>query len=267
MKDVKPGPPGPWSPYRWEIMRKIGNLGLQRGDIAVRLGNATVTKPLGDLMELGQEVLDAIGIPDHINVALRKGGIQAVPLQVTIPFSSIIAATSGSEYSHAAMVLDGGQDPLMLEVGPNGMGRLFFREWLDDIRGNDVLFLRYCAPDAASVISKVSGLILVELDRDPDYNSDFSLSPERLYCVQLPYLLYERAGASLGNPTRFCDLPGWSMVSELVALAGNINRETPVYHVGNSREGLLSSSKLKVSAKISIHDGVLLVERSSWTLE
>lgn len=254
MGKFKPAPPGPWTPYRFAIMDKIGQLHLQPGDIAVRMGNAVTSPQLVDLLEIGAMASESLGLGSLIKL-LKKTGITEALVRIDLPFSRMIAAITGSKYSHAAQVIEGGDDPLLLNVGPRGVTREFFRDWIDEVRSDDVLFLRYTGEDSDTVLKQVSQFLKNEVLRDADYNSDFNQSTDTLYCVQLPYMVFKEAGVVLTPPTRFIDLPNWSLMADLVALIGDINPNNEIYFVGDSKAGLLSSSKLKTCGRVTVENG------------
>lgn len=205
---------GPYFPYRRQLAIAMEFAGLRPGDILIRLGAAIVY--------------------GFVN------------------FSSIIAAATESRYSHAAMVLSVEPEVLIADVSDEGLRRQFFQDWVIHVHSDDFLVLRH-KDDAVAVKAVEIGQRIVR--EDPGYDDLFVKGWDALYCVELVCLAYEEAGANLCKEVPMNQLPGWQ--GWWMAPAAKLHRidaSTPIWFVGNDKQGILACNDLTLHRRMKLSD-------------
>lgn len=205
---------GSWWHSRQYVVDRMRSLNVKPGDIVCRLGNSYV-----------------YGF---------------------FHFSRFIANLTQSKYSHAAIVLDAGDDILLGDVNTTGLRRQYAVDWVDDIRGDDIIIMRYNGDTHTIRLAVENAKSVISLDDFMD-NSD----GRNFYCVELVCWCYLRAGVLLCKEVPICKLPGWRNYLNPIAALHGIDIHKPVWCVGNENIGLLSSPHLTEVGKI--------VGRTKWT--
>lgn len=239
MSSFKPRDPGPWFSTRHEAVKRFRALGLQTGDILVRLGDAFMRLDLSPWFDVDGLVRRfAPGMP-----------LRAARVELAVPFSPIIAEMTGSKYSHAALVYDvpeSGAGPVMVaDVNERGLRLESLVDWIDAIRSEEVPVLRHkrSSPKLRHLLRQTLEALVRQ---DPAYDAEFKLRDKNLYCVEMCYEVYQKARAPLGRPTPMRELPGWSKWHQVFAAVGEVDDTSSVYHVGDEKSGLLGSEVLRV---------------------
>jgi len=209
--------PSKYSNVKKEFYDKIKNY-VKEGDIFCRLGNAKVF----DLL----------------------------------PFSWIVAGATLSNYSHAAMVVEKtDKDILIADVNPYGMSKFRVQDWLNDCIGPFVCILRP-KEEHQDKIEKAVNLVKEWFNYDIKYNDSFhdvtnEETPSKLYCTQMVYEAYRRAGLPLEcSLVRFADVFPRNIITNFMikiaeASFGIAWEQLKVVVVGNENFGLLSCPELQ----------------------
>jgi len=202
---------GPLHDSRKEIDQTLRNLPLQTGDILYRASNAK--GPLG------------------------------------LPFSRLVGVITKSAYSHAAIVLMDENEPLVLEVNDQGTLKLRLIDWLDTCYTNQFSVFRLKKIDD-ELKSKIENEIQKIFHDDPDYDFTFS-DPNKFYCTEAVSYIYSKVGTPLVEPETIKEVAkpyaywilkiGSWLFSIFSDTALNFNQK--MYYVGNSKKGMMSSSK------------------------
>lgn len=205
---------GPWWHARHYVVDQMRRLNVKPGDIICRLGNSYV---YGFFW-----------------------------------FSKFIADLTGSKYSHAGMILDTEGDILVADVNTTGLRRQFAVDWVDDIRGDDILILRYSGDPVVSKLAVENAKTVISLD--PEYDADFLENDDgkNFYCVELVCWCYLRAGILLCEEVPICKLPGWKNAFNPLAKLHGVDITKSVWCVGGEKCGIVSSPHLKEVGRISL---------------
>lgn len=201
---------GPWWGSRRYVLNEMIKLNVQPGDIICRKGNAYV-----------------YGF---------------------FPFSEFICYLTQSKYSHAALIIDvNGEDILTADVNTTGLRRQYITDWTDDIRGDDILVLRYAGKNQNVVRKLAVENAKAVLAIDPTYDDEFLENNEGVnwYCVELVCWCYQRAGVMLCDDIPIQKLPKWKQWLNPIAKAYGVDYTTSVWCVGNKDIGIISSPDLK----------------------
>lgn len=169
-------------------------------------------------------------------------------------FSKFIANLTGSNYSHAGMVISVDEEDILLaDVNTTGLRRQFLVDWVDDVRGDDILVLRHNDPVVARLAVENAKAVI---SLDPKYDSEFLDNDDgkNFYCVELVSWCYLRAGVLLCKEVPICELPGWKKRYNLFAKTHGIDVMKPVWCVGNKDIGLISSPYLTEVGRISLNN-------------
>jgi Permuted papain-like amidase enzyme, YaeF/YiiX, C92 family len=215
LRSLTPAEIGPWWSHRHKIYDELYKIGIKPGDILCRRGNAVV-----------------YGF---------------------FPFSDFICYLTGSKYSHAALVIDTKDDILMADVSTAGLRRQFIYDWLDEVRGEDFVVMRYNGKHGNEqeipklAVENAKKLIKIDPMREEAFK-DYDIS--QFYCVELVCWCYLRAGVNLCEEVPICNLPNWKNFLKVVARIEGIDYNQPVWCVGNEKIGLLASKHLNVIATI-----------------
>lgn len=203
--------PGPLHRVRHLINRQLQDLPVLTGDIFVRLGDS------------------------------RFCGI---------PFEKLVARATHSEFSHASVAIRLCGEVFLLEV--NEWGTLLLRcvDWLDYVAVENFAVYRY--PLTGEQRERLRQEILACAQDDADYDFTFS-DPWKFYCTESVAHVYARIGLELGRPRLIRDvLPKWAYallvpLNGLVSLltSAGLPLQQPLHFVGNSREGILSTPRLR----------------------
>lgn len=218
-RSMMPAEIGPWWAHRHKIYDELYKVDIRPGDILCRRGNSIV-----------------YGF---------------------FPFSDFICYLTGSKYSHAALVIDTKEDILIADVCTAGLRRQFIYDWLDEVRGEDFLILRYNGRygnvDEIPKLAVENARKLIKMD--PTRNDGFQeYDISQFYCVELVCWCYLRAGLNLCEEIPINKLPKWNVLLNFLAKIEGINYRQPVWCVGNEKIGLISSKAVQVVATIKFPD-------------
>lgn len=159
----------------------------------------------------------------------------------------LVEKLTHSHYSHASIVLRDGGKTIVLEVNEKGTQVLALRDWE-----------RYCIDHSYAVYrvkgadeSKLSNVINKFIARSPGYDFTFD-DPNKFYCVESVVFIYQQTGIVLCQPILPCKVLPWWLFHFILPInwaIGMLTSEhmamhTPLYFVGNEKQGLLSSSLL-----------------------
>lgn len=222
LRTLAPVEIGPWWNSRQYVYESLRELNVKPGDIICRCGNAAVYG--------------------------------------YVPFSRFICHLTKSKYSHAALVLDTVGDILIADVNAAGLRRQYVTDWCDDIRGDDIIVLRYNGDSVAANLAVENARTLLISDIQ---NTEFvgNESSRNFYCVELVCWCYLRAGVMLCQDIPICKLPNWRSIYNLVAKMHGIDYNDAVWCVGNEEIGLLSSPHLMKIGEIPFKEFKQLAKR------
>lgn len=169
-----------------------------------------------------------------------------------LPFGKMVARTTKSRYSHAAIVLVEEDGLYVLEVNDQGTLKYRMVDWLDACYTAEFSIYRLKNIDE-TLRSKVEIEIRRILSEDPDYDFTFS-DPKKLYCTESVALIYERAGAKFTEPLLIKDV--MSSFKYRLLVIGNwlfskvtsckLPLDVKCYFVGNEKLGMMSSDKTEL---------------------
>lgn len=166
-------------------------------------------------------------------------------------FSQLTAHLTNSEWSHASIAIVRNGDVFLVEVNDEGTLEIRLIDWID-----------YCASGAFAVyrvkdltireIAKIRTACNKFLKQDPDYDFTFD-DPNKYYCTESVIEILKRAGVTITQPKFAKELIGfWTYYAILIPnwVIGKIWKKSiplsvPVYVVGNSQKGILSSERLE----------------------
>lgn len=206
---------GPWWHARHYVVDQMLKMDVQPGDIVCRLGNSYV---YGHFW-----------------------------------FSKFIANLTKSKYSHACMVMDVTDDDILFaDVNTTGLRRQYAIDWVDDIRGEDILVLRYNSDPLIPKLAVENAKSVIQMDASNDLELLDNDDGRNFYCVELVCWCYLRAGAVLCEGVPIGKLPGWSKLYNVFAKVHGFDITRPVLCVGNENIGLLSSENLTEVGRISL---------------
>lgn len=210
-----------WHSHRGFALKKLQEIGIKPGDIICRLGNYYV-----------------YGF---------------------IHFSKVIANATGSDFSHAGMVVSiEGNDILLADVDVHGIRRQYFPEWLEAVRGDSIGVLRYNGDQ--SVINRAVENCRLLTKEDPWCECEFD-EDKRFCCVELICWCFLRAGVVLVKDTPINELPGWNWKLMPFAKMEGIDTSKPVFCVGNDKVGLYSSEHLSEILRLKLPEGNVIKKR------
>jgi hypothetical protein len=212
LRTLAPIEVGPWWSARKYVFQKMKEFGVKPGDILCRKGNAYT--------------------------------------YAMFPFSEFICYLTGSEYSHAALVVDTSDDDILIaDVNTTGLRRQFLVDWCDDVRGNNVSILRYNGNEAVVKLAVENTKTILRLDPSHGEFLD-NESDNNFYCVELVIWAYLRSGVLLCEDIPICKLPKWRRGYNFLARLHGVDYNASVWCVGNKDFGLLSSPHLSEVGKI-----------------
>jgi len=172
-----------------------------------------------------------------------------------LPFSWIISGATLSQYSHAAMVIEKINNQILIaDVSTYGMTKQRVEDWLNDCIGPFVCILRV-KDQYKSVVPTAVSLVKDWFNHNIQYNHTFrdvsnEEVPSVLYCTQMVYEAYKRAGLKLDkSKIKFSDVfPRNNITNIIISIAEkyfNLKWEdlTTVV-VGNENFGLLACDEL-----------------------
>lgn len=212
MKNIKKEifTPGPLHDYRHRINDELKNI-VQTGDIFFRLGKQSF---------LG------------------------------IPFEKIVAKITNSKYSHASIAFVENGEINLIEVNDFGTTKINIKDWCDFAATTDFSVWRLDLNQTQ--INKLTEVIKEFLELDPDYDFTFD-SDNKFYCTSSVCYLFKKAEIPIAEPHYLKELVGKShyllikIINFIVKLISGkgIPTNHPLYFVGNSEKGIMSTPGLK----------------------
>jgi hypothetical protein len=159
------------------------------------------------------------------------------------PFSRALAKVTDSRYSHTAIVSIEHGEPFLYDATKAGIRRQPFAIYMIDVIGN-----QWCV-SRCSNLDKTKAIAYAKKRWEEQTPFDFELSPDdrNLYCVELAVKSYRAGGVGLGLPRPIFMIPGirrWPVTLWCFSKMG-LNLTMPVWYVGNTRHGILSSPLLQ----------------------
>jgi hypothetical protein len=172
-----------------------------------------------------------------------------------LPFSWIVSGATLSQYSHAAMVVEKTDNQIFIaDVSTYGMTKQRVEDWLNDCIGPFVCVLRVKDQYKSSVPIAVN-IVKNWFNHNIQYNHIFrdvsnEEVPSVLYCTQMVYEAYRRAGLKLNKAEiKFSEVfPRNSITNVIISIAEkyfNLKWEDlTTIVVGNENFGLLACAEL-----------------------
>jgi hypothetical protein len=203
-------------------------------------------------------------IDKHVKTFAQTGDIVIRKSDTTgalgIPFSRLVAWFTDSKWSHASMLFWEGDELYTVEVTDTGTLKMRFIDWLDWCVGGKFEILRYRGGLSDEIKGRLFEEAQIFLKQDPDYDFTYA-NPETFYCTESVDYLYQKVGITdlMVARTILDIVSGWRLwllrasnwlVLRLTGKGFRMN--VPVYYVGNSDHGLLSSDRIDV---IYDHEG------------
>jgi hypothetical protein len=180
------------------------------------------------------------------DILCRKGNAYSYAV---FPCSEFICYLTGSEYSHAALVIDVTDDDILIaDVNTTGLRRQYLVDWCDDVRGSNVLILRYNGDETVVKLAVENTKTILQLDSS--HGEFLDNESEFFPCVELCVWSYLRSGVLLCKDTTICKLPNWRRSYNFLVRLHGVNPLMSIWCVGNKNIGLLSSPHLKEVGKI-----------------
>ncbi len=182
-----------------------------------------------------------------------------------IPFSKLVSWLSNSKYSHATIILVEENEVYAIEINDKGTSKMRIIEWLDFCIKPGFAIYRV-KTDSESKENNISKLLAYEiyrfLNKDPDYDFTFD-NPEKFYCTESVVTLYDRSGIKICEPQKIKDvIKPWQYsllkpINNLIKFftGKGLPLEIPLYFVGNDKQGMMSSSKLRLIKEIELSYG------------
>jgi hypothetical protein len=214
---------GPLHPYRLKIEKMLKDLPVKTGDILFRLDG-------------------------YVFWGLFN-------------FSETVCTLTKSNFDHAAVVYVENEIPMVVEISDQGCTLFRLVDWADYVFASTFSVYRLkTGLDTDANIAKLQESVKTLIASDPDYDFSFGNENGKFYCTEFVAKVYEDAGLPLMKPMLIKDIMGggWRywLFYAINKLAGKItgmcfNAETPMYFVGNNKQGMMSSPLISLMAKIS----------------
>lgn len=168
-----------------------------------------------------------------------------------IPFSWLVAKLTNSDYSHASVVVMENGQPEVFEISDKGTLKYRLIDWLDFVVGGKMHVYRLKKMNDG-IRFRLQTVIYEMLNEDADYDFSFA-DPTKYYCVEAVAEVYKRAGIPLVEPELMKDVvKPWQyrIIAPINAIVRRLTGKgfdvtTPLYYVGNSKRGMMSSPLIK----------------------
>jgi len=164
-----------------------------------------------------------------------------------VNFSRICTELADSKFSHVALVSRENDGLVVYDTVVGGPRRIPFDDFVADRRIWKVAVKRL-RPEHQSHVPVAIAYCRQAHQSKTDFDEDFQLNNDRLYCTELIELAFRHAGLPLSEPIRIDELPGYELVSEptkrLVQTATSIEMDQEVLLPGNDSIGIWANPRL-----------------------
>ncbi len=158
-----------------------------------------------------------------------------------VNFSKLSTDIAGSRFSHVGLVSREADQVEVYDIVAEGARRMTFGAFMNDGRVWTVAVKRLQPEYQSAVPAAIEYCQTVYADRR-QFDSDFRLDNDRLYCSEMLELAFQHAGLSLADPVPMCSLPHFDRLREptkrLIHIATKIDFAQPIYLPGNDQIGI-----------------------------
>jgi hypothetical protein len=166
-----------------------------------------------------------------------------------VNFSRLCTELADSRFSHIAIVSREDDEIIVYDTVVGGPRRISFGQFVADRRVWKIAVKRLRSEHQRFVPSAIA-YCRQAYESKTEFDEDFQLNNDRLYCTELIELAFRHAGLPLSEPIRIDALPGYELVSgptkRLVQAATAIEMDQEVLLPGNETIGVWANSDLEL---------------------
>lgn len=166
-----------------------------------------------------------------------------------VNFSKMCREVADSDFSHVAVVSREDGEIVVYDTVTGGPRRVPFGQLVADRRVWRIAVKRLSAEHRRSVPDAIA-YCRQTYESKTEFDEDFQLNNDRLYCTEMVELAFRHAGLPLSDPIPLNRLPGYDRVSEptkrLVQAATSIELDQEVFVPGNETTGIWANPHLEL---------------------
>lgn len=164
-----------------------------------------------------------------------------------VNFSRLCTELADSDFSHVALVSREDSEIVVYDTVVGGPRRTPFGQFVADRRVWRIAVKRL-PPEHQRFVPSAIAYCRQAYESKTEFDEDFQLNNDRLYCTELVELAFRHAGLPLSEPIRLDELPGYELVSEptkrLVQAATSIKTDQQIFLPGNDTIGIWANARL-----------------------
>ncbi|WP_419193370.1 YiiX/YebB-like N1pC/P60 family cysteine hydrolase [Kolteria novifilia] len=163
-------------------------------------------------------------------------------------FSRVSTRMAASRYSHTGLISCEDGEVYVYDMAPEGARRKRFSQYLveDNVMN---LAVKRLSPEKRHLAEAAVKYCQDVYERQPNFDRQFVMGPEKLYCTEMVVLAYRSAGIDLCEPIRIDEFPNYDkfpITTFIGRLVPPFTPETQVFVPGNEQIGIWSSPDLDV---------------------
>ena len=161
--------------------------------------------------------------------------------------TQVLAGVNDGRFSHVGITCWEGDELWVYDVESEGVRKVPFVLWMLDVNGDDFAIKRV-RPEYRHFIPAAMAFCDDAYQRHVGFNFSLSNDDRRFYCSEMVEKSFRSAGLHLTEPIPIWQMPGfrrYHILVPLVELFMGVDRNTPVFAIGNEHYGTWASPCLE----------------------